>query len=72
MYWSVEKKELRGVFGDNLGIIVLISPEKYMFWVLFNSFPASGDLLSADNLYKQFGPRSGPKKRSDQIWIQTV
>ena len=29
------------------------------FWFL-NSFLASGDLLSTDNLYKQFGPRLGP------------
>ena len=28
----------------------------------FNSFPASGDLSSADNLCKQFGPRSGLTK----------
>ena len=27
-----------------------------------NSFTASGDLSSADNLCKQFGPRSGPTK----------
>ena len=28
--------------------------------VLLNSFLASGDLSSADNLCKQFGPSSGP------------
>ena len=27
---------------------------------VFNSLPARGDLLHADNLYRQFGPRSDP------------
>ena len=29
-------------------------------------------LLSADNIFKKLGPRSGPDKMSGLIWIQTV
>ena len=42
---------------------------------VFNSLPARSDfccMLSADNLCKQFGPRSSPIKRLDLIWSQTV
>ena len=32
----------------------------FVYFFLFNSFLASSDLLSADNLCKQFVPRLGP------------
>ena len=37
-----------------------LEASKYeMGWLANSIFSASGDLLSADNLCKQFGPRSG-------------
>ena len=41
------------VFAKNL-------PDYQVMFGVVNSFLASGDLSSADNLCKQFGPRSGP------------
>ena len=41
-------------------------------YFVFNSLPARGDLFSADNLCKQFGPRFRPDILSGLIWIQTV
>ena len=40
----------------------LVLLESNMF--VINTFTASGNLSSDDNLYKQFGPRSGPTEFS--------
>ena len=42
----------------------------YMHIVYY--WPASEDSSSADNLFKQFGPRSSPTKCRGLIWIQSV
>ena len=47
---------------------VLVRKYQQVNCFVFNSLPA----VSADNVCKQFGPRSGPTKMLGLIWIQTV
>ena len=52
------------IFWEKLIKNISMSFAEYAHSVLsINSFPAIGDLSSADNFCKQFGPRSGPTKR---------
>ena len=54
------------VFNSTAALFALFSGflntlfEKKKIWFAIAMMPGSGDLLSADNLCKQYGPSSGP------------
>ena len=53
-------------------IIVIEKQIEDMHINCFNSFFASGDLLSADNLCQQFGTRSGPSETTCAVLVGAI